>query len=327
MKDSVSGSQPAWRLASTISRAQRQVDEQQAVEFLLGQVGAARAEHELPAGQRDLQFGEGALALPSARDTGRPVPPPVRLSGSSRVVISRYSGSASGTPSRRYSMTRTTTPPARGVRCLGEGSRRLRYEPSGRRSWQGNIWLDAHPPEQVGARGPRRPPQLEADEGRGRPGTACRAAAAPAAAGPARPRWCHSGRSRRRRSHACRFPSGRAAELREGAGTARSWTAGRSAAPAPVRRAPVDGGAVQADQARPAIPGPREARLGQRPGDPLEQLLQRRDAEPDARLGDRRLARPAPCSRPSGAASAPPPAGSAEPRRRTPGRYSTSAIT
>src|SRR3954463_10432589 len=37
---------------------QRQVDEQQGVEFLLGQVGAARAQHELAAGQRDLELGE-----------------------------------------------------------------------------------------------------------------------------------------------------------------------------------------------------------------------------------------------------------------------------
>ena len=36
--------------------AQRQVDEQQGVEFLLCQVGAARAQHELAAGQRDLDL-------------------------------------------------------------------------------------------------------------------------------------------------------------------------------------------------------------------------------------------------------------------------------
>jgi hypothetical protein len=62
MNDSVSGS-----LATGLHHqpTQRQVDEQQGVEFLLGQVGAARAEHELPAGQRDLQFGEGAFLFPA----------------------------------------------------------------------------------------------------------------------------------------------------------------------------------------------------------------------------------------------------------------------
>ena len=51
--------------------AQRQVDEQQGVEFLLGQVGAARAEHELAAGQRDLELGEGAFLFPALMVQGR----------------------------------------------------------------------------------------------------------------------------------------------------------------------------------------------------------------------------------------------------------------
>ena len=50
------------------------------------------------------------------------------------------------------------------------------------------------------------------------------------------------------------------------------------------RVAPVEG-----DRAQPAEPHPRRARLGQRPGDHLEQGLQRRRAEPAAQVTQRLL--------------------------------------
>src|SRR4051812_8937162 len=44
--------------------AQGQMDKQESVEFLFGQIGTARAQHQLLARQRDLEFGEGSLLLP-----------------------------------------------------------------------------------------------------------------------------------------------------------------------------------------------------------------------------------------------------------------------
>jgi hypothetical protein len=45
--------------------AQRQMDEQQGIEFLFGQVGTVGAQHQPLARQRDLQFRERALDTPS----------------------------------------------------------------------------------------------------------------------------------------------------------------------------------------------------------------------------------------------------------------------
>ena len=45
--------------------AQRQVDQQQSIEFLFGQVGTVGAQHQPLARQRDLQFRERALFLPA----------------------------------------------------------------------------------------------------------------------------------------------------------------------------------------------------------------------------------------------------------------------
>ena len=44
---------------------QGEVRQQQAIEFLLGQIRPAAAQHQPPAGQAHLQLGEGALALPA----------------------------------------------------------------------------------------------------------------------------------------------------------------------------------------------------------------------------------------------------------------------
>ncbi len=49
--------------------------------------------------------------------------------------------------------------------------------------------------------------------------------------------------------------------------------------------------AVEGDRAQPAEPHPRGARLGQGPGDHLEQRLQRRRAEPPAQVAQRLLRR------------------------------------
>ena len=45
--------------------AQRQVDEQQSIEFLFGQVGTVGAQHQPLARQRDLQFRKRAFFLPT----------------------------------------------------------------------------------------------------------------------------------------------------------------------------------------------------------------------------------------------------------------------
>ena len=51
--------------------AQREMDQEQAVDLLLHQVGPAAAQHQPLARQGYLQFGEDALALPALMIQGR----------------------------------------------------------------------------------------------------------------------------------------------------------------------------------------------------------------------------------------------------------------
>jgi hypothetical protein len=82
------------------------------------------------------------------------------------------------------------------------------------------------------------------------------------------------------------------AQLREAGVTARSrWPAERALQIRQVRH--VERRPVEADQAAPAVPGARRARLGQRPGEAPEQLTHRGFAQAHPGLGDRRLARQA----------------------------------
>ena len=62
--------QPVWITAGLATGlidqlTQRKVDQQQAVDLLLDQIGPAAAQHQPLAGQGHLQLGEDALALPA----------------------------------------------------------------------------------------------------------------------------------------------------------------------------------------------------------------------------------------------------------------------
>ena len=182
----MSGSQPAWRLASYHQAAQREVGQQQAVELLLGQVG--------PAASAASAARPGSVTLSSAKAPSLSQRSWYSAASSAAGRFGRIEQRGDQPVQRlgiRHTVQAVVDDPDRHRRPRHVGGARARAtggSGTSRRAGacrQGRTWLLAQPPQQVGARWPRPRATARSRRRRGRPGTACRAAAAPAARAPA----------------------------------------------------------------------------------------------------------------------------------------------